>query len=128
MTSGTTTPIDTGSSLADDKQSVLASVVDQVNNADTADETATPLISKRQAKLQAREAKRDKTKRDGTATPAVSGTATPIPPVAASRRRKVRVPMVEGAEFSQSLDLVVVDGEVFMVSCANHTFIRWRSE
>jgi hypothetical protein len=99
--------------VGEDKDSVLASVIDQVNSLPDAD--ATPLISKRQAKIQAREAKRDKTKKNGSATPIASGTATPTAPVVASRRRKVRVPMVEGAEFSQSLDLVVVDGEVFMV-------------
>lgn len=118
FTSGTATPVNDTESFRDEKESVLASVVDQVNNLSNPDEPAAPLISKRQAKIQAREARRDKTKKDGSATPTVSGTATPTVPVAASRRRKVRVPMVEGAEHSQSLDLVVVDGEVFVVSHA----------
>ncbi|KAI5455130.1 hypothetical protein NCC49_002401 [Naganishia albida] len=112
LTSGTATPVTESEPVGDDKESILASIVDQVNNSPEGD--ATPLISKRQAKIQAREAKRDKTKKNGSATPTASGTATPTAPAVSSRRRKVRVPMVEGAEFSQSLELVVVDGEVYM--------------
>lgn len=124
LTSGTATPVTESEPVGDDKESILASIVDQVNNSPEGD--ATPLISKRQAKIQAREAKRDKTKKNGSATPTASGTATPTAPAVSSRRRKVRVPMVEGAEFSQSLELVVVDGEVYMVSRRISTAKRTR--
>lgn len=114
MTSGTSTP---ATEMANGRESVLANVVEQITADTVPSEPAAPVISKRQAKIQAREAKRDKTKRDHSNSPAPSGAATPIPPapIVNTRRRKVRVPMVEGSEYSPSLDLVVVDDEVFFV-------------
>lgn len=117
LTNGSATPTtDAGSLPTDGQDGVLASIIDQVDRTSGQAEAGAPVISKRQAKLQAREAKKDKSKRAVAASPVPSGTSTPVPVAASSRRRKVRVPMVEGSEYSQSLELVVVDGEVFMVS------------
>ncbi|KAJ9097688.1 hypothetical protein QFC21_004725 [Naganishia friedmannii] len=113
LTSGTATPT---TEMTNGKESVLANVVEQITADTVPDEPAAPAISKRQAKMQAREAKKDKTKRDHVASPAPSGAVSPIPPppVVNTRRRKVRVPMAEGSEYSPSLNLVVVDDEVFI--------------
>lgn len=117
LTSGSATPTtETGSLISEGQDGVLSSIIDQVDSATSPTDSSAPVISKRQAKLQAREAKRDKTKRDPAASQAASGTATPVSVAAPSRRRKVRVPMIEGEEYSQTLELVVVDGQVFMVS------------
>ena len=117
LTNGSTTPTtDAGSPDANGQDGVLASVIDQVESTSALTNASTTVISKRQAKLQAREAKKDKNKRGAVASPVPSGTSTPAPVAVTSRRRKVRVPMVEGSEFSQNLELVVVDGEVYMVS------------
>ncbi|KAJ9123971.1 hypothetical protein QFC22_000762 [Naganishia vaughanmartiniae] len=113
LISGTATPT---AEMTNGRESVLASVVEQITADTVPDEPAAQAISKRQAKIQAREAKKDKTKRDHGVSPAPSGAVTPNPPapVVNTRRRKVRVPMVEGSEYSPSLDLVVVDDEVFI--------------
>jgi curved DNA-binding protein CbpA len=117
LTNGSATPTtDTGSLPADGQDGVIACVIDQVDSAISPADSSAPVLSKRQAKLQAREAKRDKTKREPATSQAASGAATPVPVPAPSRRRKVRVPMIEGVEHSQSLELVVVDGQVFMAS------------
>ncbi|KAJ9092488.1 hypothetical protein QFC19_008701 [Naganishia cerealis] len=120
LISGTNTPT-AEMTQQNGRDGVLADVIEQISTDTVSDEPPAPAISKRQAKMQAREAKKDtreakkdKRKRDHVATPTPSGAVTPIPSVATTRRRKVRVPMVEGSEYSPSLDLVVVDDEVFI--------------
>jgi DnaJ homolog subfamily C member 1 len=48
------------------------------------------------------------------------GSSVPTPPAKEEKRRKVRVPLIEGSDRAGSLDLIVVDREVFVVSGEGH--------
>ncbi len=70
------------------------------------DESPTPSLNRAERRKQLK----------GTSREGTPGSVTPTASTKEEKRRKVRVPLIEGSDRAGSLDLVVVDREVFVVS------------